>query len=244
MNEENDDDSNFLKGNIVGISSIDILEHGLNSQKDLPSKHKHSIFKSKESKNSITIIFFILLSFIIIAFGIYLILNSSIEKVKVKLENSQIFHTYKDKRVYEVIELTNGIEFVLISHPKTSINAMGVTIGTQNSNDRGVLGLQNLYIHSIEKNLTTAPNSQFQNELSTYMINTISELRDNSTSFAFEVEKAGFEKALKIFSGFMRNFEMSNWSNSFSQKEIQREFERDKENLSVIETNYICCYLQ
>ena len=71
------------------------------------------------------------------------------------------------------------------------------------------------------------------------MINTISELRDNSTSFAFEVEKAGFEKALKIFSGFMRNFEMSNWSNSFSQKEIQREFERDKENLSVIERQII-----
>ena len=85
MNDENDDDSNFLKGNIIGISSIDILEHGLNSQKDLPSKQKRSIFKSKESKNPITIIFFILLSCIIIAVGVYLILNSSIEKVKIKL---------------------------------------------------------------------------------------------------------------------------------------------------------------
>lgn len=239
MNNENDDDSNFLKGNIIGISSIDILEHALNSQKDLPSKQKRSIFKSKESKNPITIIFFILLSCIIIAVGVYLILNSSIEKVKIKLENSQIFHTYKDKRVYEVIELTNGIEFVLISHPKTSINAMGVTIGTQNSNDGGVLGLKNLYIHSIEKNLTTAPSSQFQKELSTYMINTISELRDNSTSFAFEVEKEGFDKALKLFADFMRNVKISNWSNSFSQKEIQREFERDKENLSVIERQIV-----
>ena len=75
MNEENDDDSNFLKGNIVGISSIDILEHGLNSQKDLPSKHKHSIFKSKESKNSITIIFFILLCFIYCNYIIFFIFS-------------------------------------------------------------------------------------------------------------------------------------------------------------------------
>ena len=235
---ENDTSTDIMIGNLNDINSVSSLEQKLNIDYNSKKKIKKvSIFGEKKSYHIFTIEFFILTFFTLASIIAYIIVDLSINKVAVKIDDSNIDHTYMDKRMYEVIELKNGVEVALIVDKNSSISAIGVTLGTGVADDLGKKGMSHLLSKTFYYNLTSRRTSLFSNSLVNYLGKFHSSYNDNFTFFSYEVEKEGFTNCLKLFSSFLKkNFEKRDTGpSSLAIRDIERNFRLNINNRTLIE---------
>lgn len=205
----NPEDSSLLfKGALNDVKNLSMFEKKNKKTKSIPhSLNKPSIFRQKPSRSKFIIIFVISIIFTICCLVLYTTFSFIIEKIETKLTDGDIIHTKLDNNIYEIIKLRNEIEVTLISNANSSINGLGITIGTGNSKE-GVNGLGNLITHIIDRNLTMMTSSPFTKALTPYMLNFFSKFSENFISFSYELEKTGFTNSLKLFSEFLKNFKV------------------------------------
>ena len=237
--EINPDDSSYiLKGSINEINSLLTLEKQRRVTDSLPKKNQESIF-NKDNNNYLktiyAIIFYIVLGIAIISVIIYLIFFFLIEKINSTLDDTKIVHTFKDNRIYQVIQLKNGIDVALISNYNSSINAMGLTFDNTNANDNNTKGLGNLFAQTVLKNLSLIGASEFLDVLTSHLGKIDVLYQDKLTSFSFELEKNGFADAMRVMSNFFKNYKGSSAAIATSLSDIQKDFERNHKNRDILE---------
>lgn len=237
-----DDSSYILKGNIDEINSLSVLEKQRKERDSFPKKNHISIFNKDNNnylKSVYTIIFFIFLILTVISLTIYFIFYFLTEKINTILDDPKIVHTFKDNRIYQVIQLKNGIEVALISNFNSSINAMGLTFDNSNTNDNSTKGIGNLFGQVILKSLGLIGQSEFLNVLTSHLGKIDVLYQDKLTSLSFELEKNGFAEALGVVSDFFKNFNGSHAPITPSLLEIQKNFLRSLKNRDILEKQII-----
>ena len=234
---ENDISDDIMIGNLNDINSISSLEQKFNLNNNKHKRKNVSIFGEKKSYHIFTIEFFIFTLFVLASIIAYIIADLSIKKVKIKIDDSNIEHTYNDRREYEVIELNNGIEVALIIDHNSSISAIGVTLGTGIADDLGKKGMSHLLSKTFYYNLTSLKTSAFSQFLVNYLGKFHSSYNDNFTFFSYEVEKEGFTNCLKFFSSFLKkDFEKKDAGPiSLAIRDIERNYRLNIHNRTLIE---------
>lgn len=237
MVDIDEDPKEYLPKNLDAINSVSLPEK--NNSLLCIKEHKnktHSIFPKKKRKFELIGIFlFIIMTFIIASLIVYLIFYFQINKINTILYNNDLPHTNYDPRLYEVIALNNGIEVALINNFNSSICSFGMTVGGGYSNDGEVLGLGNLVKHLFVKNLTLSSNGEFTETLSQNFGKFNAYYKDNSTTFSFEIEKSGFNDALKLFSKFLLNFKSTKDNIDASISTIETELGRIRLERDILE---------